>query len=135
MNELSLFDSLFNEVFSNTPKSVYGVGMTPRVDVKEEDNSYVLEMELPGCCEKDVNIELDRRNLKISSVKDEEKKENVKHKYILKERRVSSFERNFTLPSDVDSDSITANFKNGILTVTMQKREVEKPKRIEIAAS
>ncbi|MBR2107350.1 MAG: Hsp20/alpha crystallin family protein, partial [Treponema sp.] len=53
----------------------------------------------------------------------------------LKERRVSSFERNFTLPSDVDSDSITANFKNGILTVTMQKREIEKPKRIEIAAS
>ena len=109
--------------------------MTPRVDVKEEDNSYVLEMELPGCCEKDVSIELDRKNLKISSVKDEEKKENVKHKYILKERRVSSFERNFTLPSDVDSDSITANFKNGILTVTMQKREIEKPKRIEIAAS
>ena len=116
--------------------TVYEI-MTPRVDVKEEDNSYVLEMELPGCCEKDVNIELEHGNLTISSkIEEVEDKEEKKHKakWILKERRTSSFTRRFTLPSDVDGENITANFKNGILTVMMQKKAIPAPKKISIEA-
>lgn len=140
MNELNFLDSLFNDVMDAANKSnVYyrASGFAPRVDVKEEDNSYVLEMELPGRCENDVNIELDHDNLTISS-KAEETKEDKKEKkngpkYILKERRCAcDFSRRFTLPNDVDSEAISATFKNGILTINMQKKPIAAPKRIAI---
>ncbi len=139
MNELSIFDSLFNDIMGNTA-CVMNTVTAPRVDVKEEDNAYTLEMELPGRSEKDVNIELDHDNLTIASVKEEvkeskeDKKEKKNTKYILKERRSSSFERRFTLPADVDAESITASFKNGILTVNMAKKAIAAPKRIAIEA-
>ena len=138
MNELSFINSLFNDMMGNTPCVTYSAG-APRVDVKEEDNAYTLEMELPGRTEKDVNIELDHDNLTIASKTEETKetkedKKDKKAKYILKERRCSSFERRFTLPADVDAESIKANFKNGILTINMQKKAIAAPKHIAIEA-
>ena len=142
MNELSLLDSLFNDVLDCTPSTIYRAGVsTPRVDVTEEDDAYTLEMELPGRTEKDVNIELDHDNLTISSKVSEEKetkedkKDKKKTKYILKERRYSEFSRRFALPSDVDEESISANFKNGILSISMKKKAVIAPKKIAIMAS
>lgn len=142
MNELNFLDSLFNELFTNTPATNYHtIACAPKVDVKEEKDSYTLEMELPGRSENDVNIELDHDNLTISSKieekedKKEEKKENKDCKWILKERRTSSFTRRFTLPSDVNTESITANFKNGILTVNMQKKAIAAPKKILIESA
>ena len=141
MNELSLLDSLFNDVLDCTPSTIYRAGVsTPRVDVTEEDDAYTLEMELPGRTEKDVNIELDHDNLTISSKVSEEKetkedkKDKKKAKYILKERRNASFERRFKLPDDVDKESIKANFKNGILTINMGKKPDMAPKHISIEA-
>ena len=55
--------------------------------------------------------------------------------YILKERRYSEFSRRFALPSDVDEESISANFKNGILSINMKKKAVVAPKKIQIMAS
>ena len=138
MNELSFIDSLFNDIMGNTP-SVMCTASAPRVDVKEEENAYTLEMELPGRSEKDVDIELDHDNLTIASKQEETKetkedKKDKKSKYILKERRTSSFERRFTLPADVDTESISANFKNGILTINMAKKAIAAPKRIAIEA-
>lgn len=137
MNELSFLDSLFNDVLGDAaPHAVYTYS-TPRVDVKEESNSYTLEMELPGRSEKDVNIELDHDNLTISSKLEEskeEKKDEKKGKYILKERRTTGFERRFKLPNDVNQEEISANFKNGILTINMQKKTIAAPKKIAIEA-
>ena len=134
MNELSFIDSLFNDMMGNTPSVMYSAN-APRVDVKEEDNAYTLEMELPGRTEKDVNIELDHDNLTIASKTEETKeskedKKDKKSKYILKERRCTSFERRFSLPADVDAESIKANFKNGILTINMTKKAIAAPKKI-----
>lgn len=138
MNELSLINSLFNDVF-DTPSMCYSKAAAPRVDIEEDEKSYTLEMELPGRSEKDVEIELDQNNLKIASAKTdakEEKKEEKKAgKYILKERRTSSFERHFVLPKDVDTENVSANFKNGILTIYMQKKASEAPKKIAIEAA
>lgn len=132
MNELSFLDSLFNDVLGNSNNTVYSSVISPRVDVKEEDKAYVLEMELPGKSEDDIDIQLDHDNLTIASkVKNAEDK---KTKYILKERRNCSFERRFTLPNDVDLESIKANFKNGILTINMTKKTVAAPKQIAIEA-
>jgi len=131
MNEL--FDSIFGTLMDSAATgTTYSCMSAPRVDVIEEDNAYTLEMELPGRSEKDVNIELNRDNLTISSK--EEKKENKKDKYLLKERRAYNFSRRFTLPQDVDSESIKASFKNGVLTVNMQKKAIAQPKTITIEA-
>ena len=142
MNELSLLDSLFNDVLDCTPSTIYRAGVsTPRVDVTEEDDAYTLEMELPKKKKKDVNIELDHDNLTISSKVSEEKetkedkKDKKKAKYILKERRYNEFTRRFSLPSDVDEESIKANFKNGILSINMKKKSIAAPKKIAIMAS
>lgn len=139
MNELSFIDSLFNDFLGgDTAHTMYQTAYaTPKVDVKEEEGSYSLEMELPGRSENDVNIELDKDMLTISSKKEEkkeDKKEKKTEKYILRERRCSSFSRRFTLPSDVNPEEITANFKNGVLTINMQKKAIEAPKRIAIEA-
>ena len=141
MNELSLIDSLFNDVLDSTPSVMYRAGVSaPRVDVTEDEGAYTLEMELPGRTENDVNIELDHDNLTISSKVEEketkdEKKDKKKTKYILKERRYSEFSRRFALPSDVDEESISANFKNGILSINMKKKTIAAPKKIAIMAS
>ena len=95
MNELSLFDSLFN----NTMDSVFNNYRTvsvPKVDVKETENAYSLDMELPGRTENDVNIELDHNTLTISSKKEETteksegtEKNNNSGKWLIRERRTS----------------------------------------------
>lgn len=138
MNELSLLNSLFNEIMDNTNSyKVYSNYANPKVDVKENENAYTLEMELPGKTEKDVEIELNHGNLTISSKNEEtknEEKDSKKEKYILKERNFSKFERRFALPKDVDSEKISANFKNGILTVNMIKKPEASSKKIAIEA-
>ncbi len=68
--------------------------------------------------------------LKLSEKKDDKKAP----KYILKERRSCGFERRFTLPNDVDTESIKANFKNGILSITLGKKAIATPKQIAIEA-
>lgn len=135
MNDFLILNSLMNNVFAEH--------VNPAVDVLENEKSYSLQMELPGRNEKDVSIELNRDNLIIYSKDEEQKSEKKiesaaieeKTKYLLQERRKSSFRRTFSLPSDVDSSSISAIFKNGILTVNMKKTENSSPKKIEILAS
>lgn len=138
MNELLLLNSLFNDIMDNSNSyGVYSNYANPKVDVKENENSYILEMELPGKTEKDVDIELNHGNLTISSKDEEvkdEKKDTKNEKYILKERKISKFERRFALPKDVDSEKISANFKNGILTVNMMKKPETSSKKIAIEA-
>lgn len=138
MNELSLFDSLFN----NTMDSVFNNYRTvsvPKVDVKETENAYSLDMELPGRTENDVNIELAHNTLTISSKKEETteksegtEKNNNSGKWLIRERRTSEFSRSFRLPEDVDNENVKATFKNGILNVMMPRKALATPKRIAI---
>ena len=145
MNELSLFNSLFNGAFDNQMQDFcFGAGMSvPKVDVTQNDDSYKLEMDLPGRTEKDVNLELDHNVLTISSVKEEvketdeknsKKDEKNKQKWLIKERRTSSFTRRFTLPDDIDAEKVAATFKNGVLNVVIPRKALAAPKRIAITA-
>jgi len=106
----------------------------PNVDIKENENSYIIEAELPGLTEKDVEVKIENRNLFISTVK-EEKKEEKKDTYLIRERSSYSFSRNFILPEDADADSIKGTFKNGILTLEINKKPEKKPKSIKIKAA
>ncbi len=139
MNALSLFnDWLNNEDFGMNGISKCGYNSIPDADVTEKKDAYVLDMDLPGQTEKDINIELNDTVLTISSVKEaetekkSEKKEEDDGVFLLKERRRSEFRRSFTLPKDIDAEKVMANFKNGVLTVQIPRKPESQPKRIAI---
>ncbi len=106
----------------------------PNVDIRENDHSYIIDAELPGLTEKDVEVKVENSNLFISTKK-EEKKEEKKDAYLLRERSSYSFSRNFVLPEDADADSITGTFKNGVLSIEIGKKPEKKPKSIKIKAA
>lgn len=143
MNALSLFNDWLNDDYYGTTSKIF----VPNVDVTETKDSYVLEMDLPGRAEKDVAIELNDRVLTISSAEekkaeteeqDAEKKDEggseaeEKPQYLLRERRRSSFSRSFTLPKDIDETGVSANFKNGVLSITIPRKAEAQPRKITI---
>jgi HSP20 family protein len=109
---------------------------TPAVDVVENDNAFEITADLPGMDEKNVEVQVVNGNLTIKGEKKEEKEEKKKD-YYLQERRFGSFERSFSIPEGVDADKIEANFKKGVLTVTLPKKpEAQKPaKKIDVKAA
>ena len=138
-NTLSGFDryldSFFGDNFLSPSERIFN--RLPSVDVRDTEKTYVLEAELPGFDEKDIEIRLDGNNLSIESKKVEEKKEedpdkNTKVSYLLRERRVSSFNRTFKLPENADPEGISASFKNGILSLEINKKVEAQAKLIEI---
>lgn len=139
MNEITLLNSLFDDLLCGTPAhqvcSVWNSGAAPKVDVMEQKDKYILNMELPGLTENDVNIEIDHDNLAISSLKKAEDKDAPKEKYLIRERNHGEFSRKFVLPENTDYDGITASFKNGLLTITIMKKEKAEPKKIQVTAA
>jgi len=95
-------------------------GAAPAVDIVEKDNAYEVTAELPGLDEKNIEVKLTDGSLSIRGEKKEEKEEKKKD-YYLSERRYGSFERRFQVPAGVDRSKIDANFKKGLLTVTLPK--------------
>lgn len=140
MNELALFNNLFdgfgNDDFILPSFNFKKAFQAPKVDVKEDENAYTLEMDLPGKTDKDVKIELNNTVLTISSEKESKKEEKSdkksEGKWIIRERSYAQFSRSFTLPDDVDAEKLAASVKNGILTVTMPRKALATPKRIAI---
>jgi len=122
------FDRLFDPFFD---RFGYGNVRSPAIDVKEDENGYTVEAELPGLNEKDLEVKVEGNLLTLSSKKSEEKEEKKKN-YLMRERRSYSFSRSFVLPKDVNADKIEAEFKNGLLTLAIPKSEKAKPKLLEI---
>jgi len=108
----------------------------PAVDIAESERAYEITAELPGMDEKNIEVKLMDGTLTIKGEKQEEKEEKKKD-YYLSERRFGSFERSFAIPESVDESKIDANFKKGVLTVTLPKKaEVQTPaKKIDVKAA
>jgi HSP20 family protein len=103
----------------------------PAVDLYEKDDHFVIKAELPGVDKKNIAIDLKDRVLTLSgerSYENEVKDEN----YYRRERSYGKFQRAFTLPADVDSDKIKAEFKDGLLQIEVPKPERQKPKQVTI---
>ena len=122
------FDRVFDSFFADSP--VRGI-RKPAVDVREEKDSYFVEVELPGMSEKNIDVKVEENLLTISSVEDE-KKDDEKNRYLIRERRASHFSRSFVLPKDVQQDKINARFKDGILTLEIPRVPKQEPKKIEV---
>jgi len=119
------------DLFTDTP--VWNT-RTPAVDVREQENEYLMEAELPGLTEKDIELNVEDNILTLSSKK-EESKEEKKNGYLIRERHNYEFARTFVLPKDVDREKIKAEFKNGVLVVSIQKKPEAKPRKIDVKSN
>lgn len=130
----SLFDDfLTRDLFQLPFRAASNGNSVPAVNVKETDTAFELEMAAPGMEKKDFKVELEQDTLVISAQKEnktEEKSEDGK--YSRKEFSYQSFRRSFNLPEDmVKTDEISANYKEGILHITVPKKEPVKPKSLK----
>jgi HSP20 family protein len=129
---LSLFDDPFFDDFFNMP-FFYDRRKVMKTDVREDDKNFYLDVELPGIEKKDIKLSLENGYLTVA-VEREENNEQMDEKgsYVRRERYYGNCARTFYL-GDVREEDITANYNNGILTVSVPKQDVaDKKKYIEI---
>ena len=133
------FDSLFDDIIQKTMPSFtdefgvnfFGSNSYPKVDVIDHDDRITIEAEIPGLSKKEVSVDLEENILTISGAK-QSKDESPEIKYIRKELKRSSFKRSFKLGENINQKNVNADFNNGVLLITLPKKEPEKPKKIKI---
>jgi HSP20 family protein len=103
------------------------------VDIREDGDHLVVEAELPGFKKEEVDITLENQTLTIAAERRSEAKQEGDGGYLLNERRYNRFLRSFTLPPTVDEKSVQAKLEHGVLTVTLNKREETKPRKISVS--
>ena len=105
---------------------------TPAVDVYEDENAFLIKLELPEVNKKDVQVNLNDNSLSISGERRLEN-EDKRDGYHRVERTYGQFYRSFTLPPNVNAEAINAQFKDGVLRLTLPKKEEAKPKQISVS--
>ncbi|MBX7257086.1 MAG: Hsp20/alpha crystallin family protein [Candidatus Hydrogenedentes bacterium] len=123
------FSRLFGEL--NRDFGPFDRVWSPTVDLKETDDAYALEADLPGLKKEDIDLTVvdNLVTIKGSRKHEAETKEKGYHRV---ERRYGSFERSFEIPGGFDAEKIKAHYEDGVLKVTLPKREEAKPKQIEV---
>ena len=105
---------------------------TPRVDVYENKDNFIVKAELPGIDPKDLDVRIEDETLYLKGERKLEK-EQKEESYYKRERAYGSFARTFALPSSVNTEKVSAEYKDGLLRLTLPKREEAKPKSIQVA--
>lgn len=120
-----MFDDFFTKEFFKSGLLSPNAGALPAVNVKENTGSYVVEVAVPGMDKNDFKIELKENTLKISAKKEKTEEDKADDgRYVRREFGFQSFTRSFTLPENmVDSENISASYKDGILSIGIPKKE------------
>ncbi|MEU4896552.1 Hsp20/alpha crystallin family protein [Streptomyces sp. NPDC044780] len=136
-NPLAEFDDLLNQMGGLLESTVGGapipgIAWAPAADVTEADEAYHVELELPGVKGRDINIEVNGQELTVSGeIKERERKGVLRRGG----RRTGRFEYRLLLPSEVNTENVRAAMSEGVLTITVPKAEIAKPRHIEITES
>jgi HSP20 family protein len=127
---LNLFDDFFAP-FSGVVNDTVARGYRPSVDIYEKEDRLCIEAELPGFDKENIKVDVNGRLLTIGGerVSNETVKDENKYR---RERHFGSFERSFKLPFEVNEEKISATYKDGVLTLLVEKPEEQKPKQITI---
>jgi HSP20 family protein len=140
-SELRNFQDDFNRIFSSTLPRIFngeegllGGNWAPNVDIYEDQNTITLEADLPGLKPGDFNISIENYRLTLSGERKFEKEKNGDN-WRRVERSYGSFTRAFSLPSTVNVDAVNAEFKDGVLRVTLPKKEEVKARQIQVAVT
>lgn len=139
--ELRSIQEDFNRVFNSTlprlfggDEGVLGGAWSPSVDIYEDENAITLEADLPGMKPGDFNLSIENYRLTLSGERKFEK-ENKGDNWRRVERSYGSFTRTFSLPSTVNVDEVNAEFRDGVLRVTLPKREEVKARQIQVSVT
>ena len=126
------FDSMLDSIFEdfNRP-SAYSNVWRPAMDVQEMEKSYDLSFSLPGFEKDEFTVSVKNNTLSLKAKK-EEKSESEGSKYLTREMARGSFERHIDLPENVNTDKIAAEYKSGILTLSIPKTKEALPKEIAV---
>jgi len=129
-----LFEEFFNDFPFNSSFPSARESWSPAVDILEKDGDLILRAELPGMTEKQIELKLEGNTL---TLKGERKLENEdkKNNYHRVESFYGSFMRTFRLPDTVDMGKISADYKNGVLTITMPQKPEIKPREIQVSVN
>ncbi len=123
-----VLEGLMNKDFSFEAKQRH----TASVNIKEDADKYELHLVAPGLQKEDFKISVEKNTLTLSYDKQEETKENSE-KWLRQEYKMTSFKRNFSLNDKIDAAGISAQYDNGVLVVTLPKKEKEEPKTVSIS--
>lgn len=125
-----MFQDSMNRLFAEPN----GRPWVPPVDIRETENELIVKADAPDMDMKDIDVKLENGTLTIRGERkfEAEKNEGGWHRV---ERSYGSFERAFSVPDTVNPEGIKADYKNGVLTVTMPKKEVAKPRQIKVEVS
>jgi len=138
-NMNDVFDNFFKEFEENFLPRQSGAEKSdflPRIDVAETDKEITVSAELPGLTEKDVEITMDHGILSIKGEKQQQSEEKQGH-YHYVERKYGSFYRGIPIPADIEQNKIEAAFKNGVLRISLPKKEItgSQSRRIKVKGS
>jgi HSP20 family protein len=124
---------LFEDVFTGRgeDKELAASTWAPAVDIYETENELIMTAEVPGIEEKDIEIKIEDNTLSLRGERKFEK-ETKEENYHRIERSYGSFYRAFTLPNSIDPDRIQAEYENGVLKISMPKRQELKPRKVKI---
>jgi HSP20 family protein len=140
-SELRNFQEDFNRIFGstlprlfNSEEGLLGGNWAPNVDIYEDENSIALEADLPGLKPGDFNLSIENYRLTLSGERKFEKGQK-RDNWRRVERSYGSFTRAFSLPSTVNVDAVNAEFKDGVLRVTLPKKEEVKARQIQVTVT
>ncbi|MDQ0639178.1 HSP20 family protein [Pedobacter sp. W3I1] len=133
-NTAPYFNNVFDSLFSDAVSKNKMVDKSPNVNIYENETSYVIELAAPGLKKEDFQINLKKDMLSVwAEVKKDETQ--VAKDFTRKEFDYSSFARSFNLPDSADGDNITAEYKDGILSINISKKDDAKLQHKEIVVS
>ena len=128
-----MFDDLFDQFLAEDNNGQMADIMNAAMDVAETDQTFEVKMDLPGVDSKDVDIQIDNNTLTVRGQRSEETEEkDEKKQYHRVERYSGSFSRSVMLPNSINEDETVAEFKNGVLRITVPKSDDSKPRKIAI---
>jgi len=127
-------DRMWERLTGDYDPSTYETDWAPSLDLADRGESLVAELEVPGMDPKDIQISVTGDTLTVSGEKKRERQE-TQDAYHLVERTYGNFSRSIRLPAEVSPDRVAANYKDGVLRITMDKTEPAKIKKIEVKAA
>ena len=128
----SLFENMFNDFPFTSYTSEQKDSWIPAVDILEKEGNLILRAELPGMSEKQIDLKLEGNTLTLKGERKMDK-EDKKDNYHRVESFYGSFTRSFRLPETVDLEKISADYKNGVLTITIPQRPEVRPREIPVS--
>jgi HSP20 family protein len=139
LSDVAVLQNRLNSIFNDfarpeTEESLALGNFIPACDIYEDEHKLLLKLEVPGIQQNDIDVRLENQTLTVKGERkfaSDEKEENF-HRI---ERRFGSFVRSFTLPVTVDTNSISARYDAGVLTISLAKKEAAKPKQVKIEVS